>query len=582
MKKNIGVYRNSLVIKAILATTIVMSILFATLIISNVYSFYVVRTNTINSAQNELRIYINDINNSFNSTLSDLDEISSNVGEILDIGSDNESLRYFSQKKVQDVLTERMSNNKYAYAFIVYNVQNKFFLSSYNKELSYFDKSALNDVIQNDLYKRRYTLTDLWTPIKVNNKVVFFKAYNFSGNIIVAFINSRTLMNFVGKLNSNIQEQIVLVNEKGNALTKSGNSNFSNITYPLPQYKHNINNMGRQYIITSSDIETSYARLYSIIEEKNLFLGLNYVQWIIAALGIISLVLLSYIVYYLNKEIIKPIKALIVGTKEVEQGNFDYRVDNKGNLLEFQTLNKSFNLMIKEIKTLKISEYEKQIELQKAELKYLHMQIRPHFFLNALTTIHSLTYKNKDEEIRKFIDALSNHLRYMFKGGTIRVPVKEEIEYVKSYFYMQEIKFPNSVFYVIDVDDSLEQERIPQFLIHTFVENSFKHAMTLEDTLSVFINVKRCMFEDEEAIKIVIEDSGEGFPDEILNKVNETDSIDASDGYKIGIFNIKRTLAIFYGKDNLLKISNDEGMGGKVEIIIPMDRGGDIIESNNS
>lgn len=581
MKKSISVYRNSLVFKVILATTIVMSILFATLIISNVYSFYVVRTNTINSAQNELRIYINDINNSFNSTLSDLDGIASNVGEILDIGSDNESLRYFSQKKVQDVLTERMSNNKYAYAFIVYNVQNKFFLSSYNKELSYFDKSALNDVIQNDLYKRRYTLTDLWMPIKVNNKVVFFKAYNFSGNIIAAFIDSKTLMNFVGKLNSNIQEQIVLGDEKGNALTKAGNSNFSNITYPLQQYKHNISNMGRQYIITSSDIETSNARLYSIIEERNLFLGLNYVQWIIAALGIISLLALSYVVYYLNKEILKPIKALIIGTKEVEQGNFDYRVDNKGNLLEFQTLNRSFNLMIREIKTLKISEYEKQIELQKAELKYLHMQIRPHFFLNALTTIHSLTYKNKDEEIRKFIDALSNHLRYMFKGGTIRVPVKEEIEYVKSYFYMQEIKFPNSVFYVIDVDASLEEEKIPQFLIHTFVENSFKHAMTLEDTLSVFISVKCCRFEGEEAIKIVIEDSGEGFPDEILNKVNETNSIDASDGYKIGIFNIKRTLAIFYGKDNLLKISNDEGMGGKVEIIIPMDRG-DIIESNNS
>ncbi|PJI07575.1 MULTISPECIES: sensor histidine kinase [Clostridium] len=581
MRKYISEYKNSLVFKAALAATIVMLILMLTLIINNIYSFYVVRTNTINSSQNELKIYINDINNSFNGTLNDLNEIASNVGEILDIGSENESLRYFSQEKLQDILTERISNNKYAHAFVIYNIEHNILLSSYNKELSYLDKLELSESIKSNLYKRKYTLEDLWAPIKINDKIVFFKAYNFSGNIIAAFISSDTLMKFVNKSDSNIRQQIVLSDKKGNPLIKSGNASFSNINYPLPVNKNSISSSGRQYIINSYNIETSYARLFSIIEEKNLFLGLNYVQWIIAILGASSLLLLLYVVYYLNKEVIKPVKALIIGTKEVEKGNFDYRVKYPGNLFEFQTLNKSFNLMIGEIKTLKISEYEKKIELQKAELKYLHMQIRPHFFLNALTTIHSLTYKNKDEEIRKFIDALSNHLRYMFKGGTILVSIKEEIEYVKSYFYMQEIKFPNSVFYVIDVEPSLEKEKIPQFLIHTFVENSFKHAMTLEETLSVFINVKYCTFEGDEAIKIVIEDSGEGFPEDILNKVNGSYNTDDSDGYKIGISNIKRTLAIFYGKDNLLKISNEEATGGRVEIIIPRD-GGYVIEGDNN
>ncbi|WP_234118119.1 sensor histidine kinase [Clostridium hydrogenum] len=581
MKKYINDYRRSLVFKVTLAATIVMSILFATLIVSNVYSFYVVKTNAMNSAESELRIYVNDMNNCFNSTLNDLNEIASNVDDILEINSDNESLRYFSQKELQDILTERMSNNKYADAFIVYNIQDKIILSSYNSDLSFYDKSGLDNVVEKDLYDKTYNLMDLWTPIKINNKEVFFKAYNFSGNIIVAFINSSTLMNLVRNSNPNIQQQIVLCDKKGNFIKKSENTNFSKMSYPLPKHKHSISNDGRQYIINSLNIGTSNADLFSIIEEKNIILGLNYVQLIIAVLGVISLLLLSYVVYYLNKQIIKPIEALIVGTKEVEQGNLDYSVKNQGSLLEFQTLNKSFNLMIKEIKTLKIKEYEKQIELQKAELKYLHMQIRPHFFLNALTTIHSLTYKNKDEEIRKFIDALSSHLRYMFKGETIIVPIREEIEYVKSYFYMQEIKFPNSVFYVIDVDASIEEEKIPQFLIHTFVENSFKHAMTLEETLSIFVNIKRCTFDGKAAIKIIIEDSGEGFPNEILSEVNENYNMDASDGYKIGISNIKRTLRIFYGKDNLLKISNEEGIGGRVEIIIPIN-GGDIIEGNNS
>jgi LytS/YehU family sensor histidine kinase len=201
------------------------------------------------------------------------------------------------------------------------------------------------------------------------------------------------------------------------------------------------------------------------------------------------------------------------------------------------------------------------------------MQIRPHFFLNAITTIHSMTYKNKNEEIREFIDALSKHLRYMFKGGLIKVPIKEELEHIKNYISMQEIKFPNSVFYIFDVEQGLEQEKIPQFLIHTFVENSFKHAMTLEEALSIFIKIELCKFDGNDTIRIIIEDSGEGFPEIILDKINNIDNSETSGGYQIGISNIKKTLALLYSKNNLLKISNVEPMGGRVEIFIPLEKG---------
>lgn len=175
-------------------------------------------------------------------------------------------------------------------------------------------------------------------------------------------------------------------------------------------------------------------------------LGLGYIQWIIAFLGIISLIIMPFVIFYLRKEIIVPIKALVVGTKRLEQGNLDYQVAEEGSSLEFRTLNHSFNSMVTEIKNLKISQYERKIELQKAELKYLQMQIRPHFFLNALTTIHSLTFKDKNEDIRAFIDALSNHLRYMFKGGLNKVTVSEEIEYIKTFFICRKSVFPTVYF----------------------------------------------------------------------------------------------------------------------------------------
>jgi len=70
----------------------------------------------------------------------------------------------------------------------------------------------------------------------------------------------------------------------------------------------------------------------------------------------------------------------------------------------------AFNRLMDEIMKLKIQSYEKQINLQETELKCIKLQIRPHFFLNAMTTISSLSQQGKNKEIESYISALSkNH-----------------------------------------------------------------------------------------------------------------------------------------------------------------------------
>lgn len=581
MKEDKRKYKNSLVFKITVGTAAVMIILLAVLIASNLYSLHVVRTNTVNAAMNEMRIHIRDMNNSFNNAVNDLNEVALNINDISDLKSSDGSARYFAAKRLSEILTDRISISKTTDALAIYNREYDILLLSNSNRVSVQEKISASDIIRTVLVNQKHSLNDLWSTIRIDKKTFFTKAYNFSGTIIVSFVKADTLMSLADIKNFSTDEQIVLTDKEGNPLAKAGNMNLSDISYPLANDRQTVNKLAGRYLMVSTDLESGYARLSTILKEKSVLLGLGYIQWLIIALGIISVVLMPYIINYLNKEIIKPVRALVVGTRQLEQGNLDYQVEGKGSSLEFQTLVNSFNSMVKEIKTLKISAYEEKIELQKAELKYLQMQIRPHFFLNALTTVHSLTYKDKNEDIRKFIDALSNHLRYMFKGGLNMVPIKEEVEYVKNYFYMQEIRFPNSLFYVFDVEPSVEQEPIPQFIIHTFVENSFKYAMTLEEPLSIFIKIVQYTLDEKAAVKIVIEDSGEGFPQEVLDRVNNSDDTKTADGYRIGISNIKRTLSLLYGKNNLLKISNVEALGGRVEIIIPIEKE-DKIEVDNS
>lgn len=90
--------------------------------------------------------------------------------------------------------------------------------------------------------------------------------------------------------------------------------------------------------------------------------------------------------------------------------------------------------------------------------------------------------RNQKEEIRTYIDALVVHFRYVLKGTMTQVTIDDEINHIKNYIAMQEIRFPGSIFYVVDLDQDIKIMQVPQLLMLTVVENAFKHAMTLDDT----------------------------------------------------------------------------------------------------
>ncbi|WP_235439917.1 sensor histidine kinase [Paenibacillus sp. DMB20] len=268
---------------------------------------------------------------------------------------------------------------------------------------------------------------------------------------------------------------------------------------------------------------------------------------------------------------------LVKAAKEVEKGQREFQVPPGRYSMEFTKLFHSFHSMVREITDLKIHTYEeKNREKPHGVKNTCKCKSGLIFFLNAISTISSLTYQNKNEEIRKLIHYLSEHLRYMFKGGLILVPIQEEIKHVENYIRMQEIRYPDQIFYMTDIDFESGQIRIPQFLLQTFVENIFKHAMIYGKMLSIFIRASKDMMDDRECVKIVIEDNGEGFPPRVLQTADAPQFDSPEKSNQVGIANIRRTLQLLYKQDGLLKLSNAEPSGAKVELWLPIQDAGEI------
>ncbi len=287
----------------------------------------------------------------------------------------------------------------------------------------------------------------------------------------------------------------------------------------------------------------------------------------------LTLLLLAVFTVFLKKmiqrELTDPMQKLVKDMEKIQQGDYDLRIHTQSKASEFYVLTATFNQLMDRIINLKVRFYEKKLELQEADQKYIRLQLRPHFFLNAMTTVSSLSMQGKNSEIEKYIQTLSKNIRYMFSSGIHTVAVKDEIRHVQNYLEMQEIKYPGCIFSYIQLPEELEDWPVPQMLIHTLVENEYRYVVSPDSTRMLLIRVSDELWDGERMLKIEVEDDGDGYPGEVLEYMNGEGANHSSDGSRVGLWSLRRLLELMYERKGLMKLSNGSPHGALCRIYIP-------------
>ena len=216
--------------------------------------------------------------------------------------------------------------------------------------------------------------------------------------------------------------------------------------------------------------------------------------------------------------------------------------------------------------------YQRQIHENQAHLGFLQEQIRPHFFLNCLSIIHSMADKRGDEEILQMSGWLSNYIRGTFQNeGNLR-SIQDEIKQVQAFVKIQGKRYGEKAFHFeCDVDNSLLDCRIPQLTIQTMVENSFMHAVGLDESVEIVLFVTRELVDQETFIYICVSDTGPGYSEEVIQRVMESAPIVYGGRQHIGLQNIKQRLELMYPGKARFAISNmGEHYGAVTEVWIPL------------
>lgn len=298
--------------------------------------------------------------------------------------------------------------------------------------------------------------------------------------------------------------------------------------------------------------------------------------WIAPAMlfsvSLLCLALILWLSFYLRRKVLKPTKALLVAQDELGAGNLDVRLTGNAGSSEFESVYASFNNMAGQIQNLRIESYDRMLKIREEQLRMVRAQIKPHFYLNAITTVYNMTYQNRQEDIRSFLQALARYVRYMMNIQSSSVAISEELLHIENYLNMQELRFPNSVTFTIRCPKEAGRVEIPFLMLFTLVENAFKHALDLYKPLHLDI---LCGFWREEGFsgcRLTVEDNGVGFPQEVLEEYQKELPEDRLPPKEhLGLSNIRHTLQFTYHRQDLLRLSNKEDGGARAEILIPIE-----------
>ncbi|MBE5914977.1 MAG: HAMP domain-containing protein [Pseudobutyrivibrio ruminis] len=299
----------------------------------------------------------------------------------------------------------------------------------------------------------------------------------------------------------------------------------------------------------------------SLLQQNQVILRRNMLL-IVLVLSVVLIVLFLYI----TKTLAKPLEKLTSTVSQISDGDTNLRIDYTGPD-EIGQLGSEFNHMLDEIENLIGQEYENKLLLNKAEYKALQAQINPHFLYNTLDTMSSIASIQNCEIVSRLCQSLSGIFRYSLDMKHPYSTVAQEINHLKNYIFVMDVRMGNVVEYRFDIAEEVLQDTIPRISLQPLVENAINHGIKNKHGDKI-ISI-RAFIEDENLI-IEVEDNGTGFDATEMNKrLEENDRMLVEEGNSIGIYNINARLKMLYGEEYGLKVYSELNKGTLVKLWIP-------------
>ncbi|MBP1995742.1 sensor histidine kinase [Paenibacillus eucommiae] len=284
-------------------------------------------------------------------------------------------------------------------------------------------------------------------------------------------------------------------------------------------------------------------------------------------------VLLAFVValtvivaYFMGRHLTTPIIHLVSYMKNFQLGQYAKLNTGKPRRDEFGYLMEGYSHMVKRINML--LEDIRLSEQRKKELHFtvLSNQINPHLVYNTLDAIKWKIRKfagAEREETQEIINSLAGFMRLSLNQGKEVTTVAKELDHIKAYVQLEQLRQPDSFELICDVPYELLGKPMLKLILQPIVENALQHGKVQGKKTNIMISCRM----NNGVLSFEVMDSGPGLPPELCD--SPIDQLIEKQKLGVGLSNVHERIRLKYGASYGIRLSGADGRGAVVHIVFP-------------
>ena len=296
------------------------------------------------------------------------------------------------------------------------------------------------------------------------------------------------------------------------------------------------------------------------------------IELIAVACLLLTIAAVYFVVRFTTARLMSGVYSIMSGMEQVKRGDLNVTIpvndtDEVGDAQE------TFNAM-----TTQLREQIEQITQEKqliadTEMKAMQNQINAHFLYNALETIKMQAVISNQEDIAQSLAVLGKLLRYGLRWRVHIVTVAQELEYIRAYVYLLNIRNDYVILLKTEIPEAFQNIEIPKMTLQPLVENAFTHGIEHSGKDSVIRVYAHADADDPERLWLCVQDFGCGIMPEELKQITaylDDDTYERDSKGNIGLKNIQQRLTVLCGKEYRIRISSTPGAGTLICVPVPL------------
>lgn len=336
---------------------------------------------------------------------------------------------------------------------------------------------------------------------------------------------------------------------------------------------------GEKRDITVKSVGYTGWKIIGVTPEKGFSLNNLKTQLFVVFIVAFFLFILVIINAYISTRITNPIQELEKSVNALEAGELDTEVYTGGSY-EIQHLGRSIGDMAERIQVLMddiVTEHESK---RKSEFDTLQSQINPHFLYNTLDIIVWMIENEQKNEAVKVVTALARFFRISLSKGKSIIPVRDELEHVRNYLMIQQMRYKNKFTYRIEPEEDTLDLASLKLMMQPLVENAIYHGMEFMDGDGEIV-VSTCLENGD--LRVTIQDNGLGMTKEQADSLlTENAHSSSRRGSGIGVKNVNERIRLYFGEDYGLIIESEPDVGTTIRLHLPAVPYQEILERENT